>query len=78
MATRMMKARQCAVLLTAGVTLAGCLAAPAKKNDVLYMYELPSAQSARPGVLDNDSYYRQPTVYKGCTQINDAPSCGGG
>lgn len=61
--------------------LLGACAQPAKKTDVLDLYELPRVGQpavARPMVIDNDSYYMQPTGYKGCTQINDAPSCGGG
>ena len=60
-------------LLGVAVWLAAC-APPAKKADVMDMYELP--RSTVP--VDNDSYYTQPAVYKGCLVINDAPSCGGG
>lgn len=49
-----------------------------KRSDILNMYELPRAHPGVAMPVDNDSYYTQPTVYKGCTQINDAPSCGGG
>jgi len=55
-------------------------ASPSKKADILDLYELPrtSTTSPHPYATDNDSYYVQPTGYKGCTMINDAPSCGGG
>jgi uncharacterized lipoprotein YmbA len=38
------------------------------------LYDLPSGQTHP----DYDSYYTQPTNFKGCALINDAPSCGGG
>ena len=58
--------------------LAAC-APKAKTPDILNLYELPRAgQGARPLPVDNDSYYRQPTGYKGCATIADAPSCSGG
>lgn len=62
------------------LVLAAC-ARPARKFDVLDLYDLPQANpiSARyPVAVDNDSYYSQPGGYKGCAEINDAPSCGGG
>lgn len=50
-----------------------------KKSDVLDLYELPrTGQGVRPAPVDNDSYYTQPAIYKGCSSISDAPSCGGG
>ena len=53
-----------------------------KKPDILDVYEQPRAIQPRPIAIDNDSYYSQPgsyqPSYKGCTNINDAPSCGGG
>jgi len=59
--------------------LVGCGDRP-KKHDIMDMYELPRAKvgGAHSYGADNDSYYIQPTGYKGCTMINDAPSCGGG
>jgi hypothetical protein len=62
------------------VALVGC-GDPPKKHDIMDMYELPrvstTGSAPRYGV-DNDSYYVQPTGYKGCNTISDAPSCGGG
>ncbi len=58
--------------------LAAC-APQARKADVMDLYELPQkGVGAKSLPIDNDSYYSQPAVYKGCTTINDAPSCGGG
>jgi hypothetical protein len=57
-------------------TLLGACATVAKKPNIMDLYELPTA--AQPSSGDNDSYYVQPSSYKGCAVINDAPSCGGG
>ncbi len=68
------------LLLCFCVLLSAC-AAPAKRQNVLDLYELPhvpAAAAARPTAVDNDSYYSPPAVYQGCMMINDAPSCGGG
>lgn len=70
-------------LLSACVCLlvAGCGASPSKRSDVLDIYELPRAGQGATiytAPVDNDSYYVQPQGYKGCAQVNDAPSCGGG
>lgn len=68
-----------AVIVSSGV-LAACAPAP-KKTDVIDLYQQPTHTTpgaTRPVPSDNDSYYTQPTVYKGCTTINDLPSCGGG
>lgn len=56
------------------VMVAACTT-PTKQRSIQDMYS-PSATSHMP--VDNDAYYSQPTVYKGCMVINDAPSCGGG
>ena len=64
-------------VLCACVFLAAC-GQSTRKRDVMDMYDLPRGQQALPQARDNDSYYSQPTVYKGCAVINDAPSCGGG
>jgi hypothetical protein len=65
------------LLLCVGV--AAC-ASPQKKFDVMDMYNVPHAAPATaPAVtVDYDNYYTQPTGYRGCAVINDAPSCGGG
>lgn len=63
------------VILSSGM-LAACAPA-AKKSDVIDLYQQP-AGAVRPLPSDNDSYYTQPTGLKGCTTINDLPSCGGG
>jgi hypothetical protein len=63
------------------VVLTACGAAPSRKSDVLDIYELPRAGQGTTiytAPVDNDSYYVQPQGYKGCAQIGDAPSCGGG
>ncbi len=65
----------CVLLLCAGV--AACGGAP-KKSNVMDMYDVPNPASGHPVNVDYDSYYTQPTTYKGCAVINDAPSCGGG
>lgn len=58
--------------------MAACTPQP-KTPNALNLYELPGAvRSTRPLPVDNDSYYSQPTGYKGCATINEAPSCGGG
>lgn len=61
--------------------VAACGASPSRKADVLDIYELPRAGQGTTiytAPVDNDSYYVQPQGYKGCAQIGDAPSCGGG
>ncbi|MFZ4542272.1 MAG: hypothetical protein ACOYNL_10870 [Rickettsiales bacterium] len=58
------------VLLCAALTACGTIGQ--SKSNISNMYDLPSTYQ------DNDAYYRQPTTYKGCAVINDAPSCGGG
>ena len=62
--------------LLACVLLVACT--PGAKS---YSKDSPSGRAT----IDNDSYYIQPgsyiptsPSYGGCTQINDAPSCGGG
>lgn len=63
------------------VMLSACVQTGAKKADVMDMYELPRAGHGTTiyvAPVDNDSYYVQPTGYKGCAQISDAPSCAGG
>jgi hypothetical protein len=53
-----------------------------KKPDVFDAYGQSGTPASHPVIIDNDSYYSQPgsyqPSYKGCTNINDAPSCGGG
>lgn len=59
------------------VLVAAC--APSARRSASDMYQLPTNAAVPAHVpVDNDSYYSQPTVYKGCMVINDAPSCGGG
>ena len=62
------------VFLCLPLLIFGCGGPAQPKNAISQIYELPT-QSQRP---DNDSYYQQPAIYKGCAVINDAPSCGGG
>ena len=62
------------------VLLTACAPA-AKKSNVLDLYELPRAGQGTTIYItpvDNDNYYVQPMGYKGCAQIGDSPSCGGG
>lgn len=59
------------VLMLAVTTgLNGC----AKSKTVDDMYAIPAMGTGH----DNDAYYTAPIMYKGCAQIGDAPSCGGG
>lgn len=67
-------------VIVGSIVLAACAPA-AKKSDVIDLYQQPTRAATgnvRPVPSDNDSYYTQPTGIKGCTTINDLPSCGGG
>ncbi len=69
-----MKQASVGILVPLCVVLSAC--AIPNQGSKVDLYALPQATSHMP--LDNDSYYIQPSGYKGCQQINDAPSCGGG
>ena len=61
--------------------LLGACVKSSKQSDPVNLYAFPPTQAqpyAHPVVIDNDSYYSSPMMYKGCASISEAPSCGGG